>query len=282
MLLDGATLKAHVTATLVSLAAKGAIKLRGGDTARVEIVDEDLAEDPYEKLIMSSLVDSSSLAPAGYTIAPWSLESLRETITVEADQTAQEKGWFLRRVSSLTPLTASDIVGMNLLALVLIALVACVVGSLVSSDFLHGLLSALQWAYTRLWPLFILLIIYLALYSFGLMPKRLGLQRSAIGRALTDQCEGFVGYLTTPDADRVEGDNTFTRYLPWAILVGEADKWTSICASAPQAQSLENELTRLYSDVAPPVGSVSEALAALIGVEETTSVDALVSADAEG
>ena len=279
ILLTGATSEAHVSATIINLAAKGAIRLRGGDSARVEIVDPDLAEDSYEKIVMATLVESSSLAPAGYTIAPWSMTGLKEAITDEADRRAQVEGWFLRRPSQRAPLSALEIIGMNLLALAAIAIIVGIVGSLVSPDFRYEVLTGLQWAYARLWPLFVLLIIYLALYAFGLMPKQLGLQRAAIGRALTDQVGGFLTYLTTPEANRLnhrDGENTLTRYLPWAIIADEADLWISSCISASSEEAVALELARLYSDVAPPLGSPAEAIAALLDVGEYTTINVTV------
>jgi uncharacterized membrane protein len=57
-------------------------------------------------------------------------------------------------------------------------------------------------------------------------------QRSAVGRALTDQIEGFRTYLATAEAEQLrfeEGEDIFSRYLPWAVAFDLTDRWTRIC-----------------------------------------------------
>ena len=58
-------------------------------------------------------------------------------------------------------------------------------------------------------------------------------QRTADGRAVCDQVEGFRTYLATAEADQLkfeEGEDIFSRYLPWAIIFELADRWARICA----------------------------------------------------
>ena len=57
-------------------------------------------------------------------------------------------------------------------------------------------------------------------------------QRTPEGRAWTDQVEGFEKYLATAEADQLrfeEGEDIFSRYLPWAIVFGLADRWAKVC-----------------------------------------------------
>ena len=58
-------------------------------------------------------------------------------------------------------------------------------------------------------------------------------QRTAEGRAVCDQVEGFKTYLATAEADQLrfeEGEDIFSKYLPWAIIFELADRWAKICA----------------------------------------------------
>ena len=58
-------------------------------------------------------------------------------------------------------------------------------------------------------------------------------QRTADGRAVCDQVEGFKTYLATAEADQLqfeEGEDIFSRYLPWAIVFELADRWAKVCA----------------------------------------------------
>ncbi len=83
------------------------------------------------------------------------------------------------------------------------------------------------------WVLWVLLpllpiIVTIAVIRFKL---RRG-QRTADGRAVTDQVEGFKTYLATAEADQLrfeEGEDIFSRYLPWAIAFELADRWAKVC-----------------------------------------------------
>ena len=57
--------------------------------------------------------------------------------------------------------------------------------------------------------------------------------RSALGSAMTSQALGFKQYLETAEADQIkfeEGQDIFSRYLPYAIAYGCADRWAKIFA----------------------------------------------------
>jgi uncharacterized membrane protein len=58
-------------------------------------------------------------------------------------------------------------------------------------------------------------------------------QRTPEGRAVCDQVEGFRTYLATAEADQLrfeEGEDIFSRYLPWAIMFDLAERWAKVCA----------------------------------------------------
>ena len=60
----------------------------------------------------------------------------------------------------------------------------------------------------------------------GRMPAR-----TAAGSAVLAQAEGFRLYLTTAEADQIrfeEGQDLFSRYLPYAIVFGVADRWARV------------------------------------------------------
>lgn len=69
---------------------------------------------------------------------------------------------------------------------------------------------------------------------------RLG-RRTAAGRAVTDQVIGFRTYLTTAEADQLrfeEGEDIFSKYLPWATVFGIAERWQKICEELVHAGRL--------------------------------------------
>lgn len=56
-------------------------------------------------------------------------------------------------------------------------------------------------------------------------------RRSALGHAMYLQLEGFRLYISTAEADRIrfdEQEDVFSRYMPWAIAFGEADRWARV------------------------------------------------------
>jgi uncharacterized membrane protein YgcG len=68
-------------------------------------------------------------------------------------------------------------------------------------------------------------------------------QRTALGRAVCDQVEGFRTYLSTAEADQLkfeEGEDIFSKYLPWAIIFELADRWAKICGDLVAMGRLPN------------------------------------------
>ncbi len=62
-------------------------------------------------------------------------------------------------------------------------------------------------------------------------------QRSALGRALYDQSRGFETYISTAEANQLrfeEGEDIFSRYLPYAIVFGQAERWSGLFAQLAQ------------------------------------------------
>jgi hypothetical protein len=62
------------------------------------------------------------------------------------------------------------------------------------------------------------------------MNKNFG-SRTADGSAMLAQAKGFQLYLTTAEADQIkfeEGIDVFSRYLPYAMVFGVAERWTKV------------------------------------------------------
>jgi uncharacterized membrane protein len=77
-------------------------------------------------------------------------------------------------------------------------------------------------------------------------------RRSAAGRAVCDQVQGFRTYLATAEADQLrfeEGEDIFSTYLPWAIAFGLADRWQRICARLVQEGRIPGQPGWYHGDV---------------------------------
>ena len=74
---------------------------------------------------------------------------------------------------------------------------------------------------------FPLVVLMLVTYLYG----HKGATRTADGSAAYAQAIGFREYLKTAEADRLrweEGVDIFSRYLPYAVAFGCADRWTRV------------------------------------------------------
>jgi uncharacterized membrane protein len=74
-------------------------------------------------------------------------------------------------------------------------------------------------------------------------------QRTADGRAVCDQVEGFKTYLATAEAEQLqfeEGEDIFSKYLPWAIAFELADRWAKICGDLVAMGRLPNTTPYWY------------------------------------
>jgi len=109
----------------------------------------------------------------------------------------------------------------------------------------------------------------------GRMPAR-----TASGSAILSQAEGFRLYLTTAEADQIrfeEGQDLFSRYLPYAIVFGVAERWARVFDDlARQGRALERP--GWYVGYSPTWTYL--ALGSSLSSFETTANSALVSTPA--
>ncbi|HRA76817.1 MAG TPA: DUF2207 domain-containing protein, partial [Propionicimonas sp.] len=204
LLLDGAPDVRHTTATLVGLAVAGAIRLRSEDPPEARLVDASRAPDePSSKLLRRLFPDGREVADLS---TAGSMTQADHSLAKAARRRASEQHWFLPTLSA--PMLS------------LAFMVAAGLG--VGAFYLFG-----GWAMLA-WPLGLAVVVTWLLVQRQLAVPR----RSAVGRALTDQVEGFRTYIATAEAAQLEfeeGEDIFSRYLPWAVLFGLAERWTAVC-----------------------------------------------------
>jgi len=66
---------------------------------------------------------------------------------------------------------------------------------------------------------------------------------------MCDQVEGFRTYLATAEADQLkfeEGEDIFSKYLPWAIIFELADRWAKIWGDLVTMGRLPNQTPYWY------------------------------------
>ncbi|MBX3088342.1 MAG: DUF2207 domain-containing protein [Cryobacterium sp.] len=67
-------------------------------------------------------------------------------------------------------------------------------------------------------------------------------RRSALGHAIYLKLAGFKEYISTAEADQIrfeEADDLFSRYLPWAMVFGEAERWSKVFAQLVSEGKIE-------------------------------------------
>jgi uncharacterized membrane protein YgcG len=212
LLIDGETQVRDTTATLVSLAVAGAIQLRSDDEQQVRLADRSRAPDAVSKLVLDGLFPRGSESGRVVDLGiPGTLSDAHEKVQRTVLARAKRDNWFVRLPGTVGGLGCG--IGGLFFPLLMFLIIG---GTFFGSLLLLGL------------PLFIVLGVTVLVARSKL---RRG-QRTALGRAYTDQVEGFRTYLATAEAEQLqfeEGEDIFSRYLPWAIMFDLTDRWTRVC-----------------------------------------------------
>lgn len=218
---------ADVTATLVDLAVRGHLRIEeveGGNRRKAKdyllvATPERAAEKrarsrpggpdaadllPHEALLLGKLFggyrSSVTLSALTNTFA-----ADMRAIVKSLDTWIQNQRYFLDKVNATHPL--------------------------ISSGFFLG---AAGFFVLSLFNGWILIPIGLGVGSFlTLGAASRAARRSALGHALFVQLAGFREYIATAEADRIrfdEGEDVFSRYMPWAMVFGEAERWAKVFA----------------------------------------------------
>ena len=110
-------------------------------------------------------------------------------------------------------------------------------------------------------------------------------RRTATGSAVLAQTKGFELYLTTAEADQIkfeEGIDVFSRYLPYAIVFGVAERWTKIFQElADQGRYTFNPYWYAGYGFAPRLDQLGSSLSAL-GSTMSSSLQAATAATSGG
>ncbi len=217
LLVDGQVDARETAATIVDLAVRGAVRIHsdGEDDFRVTLLDPGRASAPHEMVLLTDVFGGR---PPGATVdlsAPGSMLSAHRAMTTSVINQVTARGWF-RKVPSGT-VTGSAGFG----AVVVVVFIAT------------GLGAAVLWLALPLMPVLVTYLVVRAKLRRG--------QRTPDGRAVCDQVEGFRTYLATAEAEQLrfeEGEDIFSRYLPWAIVFELADRWADLCGQLVRAGRL--------------------------------------------
>lgn len=200
-----------VTATIIDLAVRGYLRITQVDDGedwrleRTAMPADDLL--PYEnQLVMQVFAgrDAVQLSELSSTFAA-SMAGVQTALY--ADVT--ERGWFRRDPSAARSAWAGWGVALLVAGLVVTVLLAI-------------------WTRWAVVGLGVVLVGVVWLAATGAAPAR-----TAAGTAVLAQAEGFRLYLATAEANQLrfeEGEDLFSRYLPFAVAFGLTERWANLFA----------------------------------------------------
>ena len=221
-LLDGKLDVRDTTATLMSLAVSGAVRLRSDGVQEVSLVDWSQAGDGPSKAMLKELFPDrkSRKAQSVDLTERGTMAGAHEKLQSVVKEAATEGGWFAREPGSVESL------GCGAMIQGFLAVIFVVVGAVIAILLWGTFGVALVLCVLGLLPL----ALTIAITWLVVRAKSIRGQRSGIGRALTDQVQGFRTYLATAEAEQLrfeEGEDIFSKYLPWAIAFDLTDRWAT-------------------------------------------------------
>lgn len=226
---DGVFNSRETTATLLSLAVRGHLTivessnkglLSSGSTITLVRRQSNNKLYPFEANFLNKLFgNKSEVTLDGYGM----LQKAHKALNADIEQLAQQDMALFKK---LTPNWASGLGQMKfgsssfspfiLFAVITIPMLGFSFDSL-DSGLVMILLAAVL-------PALLVVLICKRLTRRG--------TRSADGRVFTDQVIGFREYISTAEADQIrfeEGEDIFSKFLPWAAVFGETKRWVTIC-----------------------------------------------------
>ncbi|GAB3703494.1 DUF2207 domain-containing protein [Mariniluteicoccus flavus] len=225
LLIDGAVDIRDTTATLIDLAVRGALTLAdsGGSNYRATLRDPGVAAAPHEVVLLNALFRGAGPGASVELGQRGTLTDAHEEVSRSLRSQVTERQWF-RRI----PGGGSGVrLGAGSLWIVVIA--AFWFFPQLGSGLLGSVLGGAGAIGPLVWILPLIPVIATVLVVRAKMKRG---QRTAQGRAVTDQIEGFRTYLATAEANQLkfeEGEDIFSKYLPWAIMLDLAERWATLC-----------------------------------------------------
>jgi uncharacterized membrane protein YgcG len=228
-LLDEKADPVDVTATLVDLAVRGWLRIeevprsnpkkKAKDWTLVQLKNKDGSLLPYEDTLLTSIFASSTSVK---------LSDLKTTFAASMAKVQDglydhvtESGWFRANPKSVRNAWHGAGIVLAILGVIL-TFVAF----------------AISWTGIALVPMALVAVGILVIVLGNAAPAR-----TEDGTAVLAQSLGFRRYLATAEANQLrfeEGQDIFSRYLPYAIVFGLADRWARVFSElAAQGRSFE-------------------------------------------
>lgn len=223
----------HLTATIVDLAVRGYLTLEESGTgmfgktndwrlSRVPNPPSGADLKPYESSLLREIF--SGRVSVNISELKGSFASKVQKYTKELTHVSDANGWYTR-TGLVKGASAGSGSSMGRIAMFVIF------GTWMLM-FVGG--GSLAFAMTGGSSFILVAAIIVAIVSLIVVlasTAKMAHARSAKGRALYEQVRGFRQYITTAEAHQLrweQGEDIFSKYLPWAMVFGDADRWAKM------------------------------------------------------
>ncbi|WP_405066377.1 DUF2207 domain-containing protein [Kribbella sp. NBC_01510] len=228
LLIDAKATTTETAATLIDMAVRGGIRIEStGEKQKAVLLNPAVATAPHEQVLMSGLFPSlqpgSEIKLRRGKVGDHRMEQAHDGMIAALRDQVKQRGWYLRM-----PRAGGGSVFKNGFGCACMGMIAIWV-------FGAGLAGTITGAATGGLGRGIVIVVPVVavLVAVGIwIAKRGKGQRNPAGRAVADQLIGFRKYLATAEADQLrfeEGEDIFSKYLPWAIAFELADRWQKVC-----------------------------------------------------
>ncbi|MDX6262900.1 MAG: hypothetical protein QOH84_4588, partial [Kribbellaceae bacterium] len=229
LLIDAKANTTETAATLIDLAVRGGIRIDNtGSEQKAVLLNPAVATVPHEQYLMQGLFPG--LQPGAEIVlerrptGDTSMRQAHDAMIAQLREQIKQREWYVRMPRAGGGSAVSG--GARVACLGILG--TWVFGGLIGGTAIGAATGGLGRALTIGIPA-LAVVIAIGIW-FGVRARG---QRSAAGRAVTDQLIGFRTYLATAEADQLkfeEGEDIFSKYLPWAIAFELADRWQRVCA----------------------------------------------------
>jgi hypothetical protein len=229
LLIDAKANTTETAATLIDLAVRGGIRIDNtGSQQKAVLLDPAVATVPHEQVLMQGLFPG--LQPGAEIVlerrptGDTSMRQAHDAMIAQLREQIRQRGWYVRMPRAGGGSAVSG--GARVACLGILG--TWIFGGLIGGTAIGAATGGLGRAISIGIPA-LAVVVAIGIW-FGVRGRG---QRNAAGRAVADQLVGFRTYLATAEADQLkfeEGEDIFSKYLPWAIAFELADRWQRVCA----------------------------------------------------
>ncbi|WP_410792350.1 DUF2207 domain-containing protein [Kribbella sp. C-35] len=228
LLIDAKANTTETAATLIDLAVRGGVRIdNDGESQKAVLLNPAAATAPHEQALMLGLFPglqpgTEVLLERG-AVGDNTMRNAHNEMIKALRQQVKDRQWYLRM-----PRAGGGSAFKNGFGCACMAMIGIWV---VGAGLMGTVISAATGGFGRAVVVAVPVIAVIVAIGIWIAIRGRG-QRNPAGRAVADQLIGFRKYLATAEADQVrfeEGEDIFSKYLPWAIAFGLADRWQKVC-----------------------------------------------------